>query len=118
MSATAGLAQGMVAWALLDPVLGKEYAGHRPVLVISSDDYLSLVRDLVIVLPITTVERGWPNHVPVLPAQALPEPSWVVTEQPRTISRARLTRVGQLVDTATYAQVERWLDVFLKPARP
>ena len=105
----------MVAWARLDPVLGKGCAGHRPVLVISSDDYLGLVEDLVIVLPITAVDRGWPNHVPVSPAAGLPEPSWVVTEQPRTVSRTRITRVGQMIDAEAFGHVQRWLDVFLKP---
>jgi len=106
----------MVAWALLDPVLGKEYAGHRPVLVISSDDYLSLVADLVIVLPITTVDRGWPNHLPVSPVDILPEPSWIVTEQPRTLSRTRITGTERRVDAETLEQVQLWLDIFLKPA--
>ncbi|MCL2803905.1 MAG: type II toxin-antitoxin system PemK/MazF family toxin [Micrococcales bacterium] len=117
MSTAGGLAQGMVAWAELDPVLGKEYAGHRPVLVVSSDDYLSLVTDLVIILPITTVDRGWPNHVAVNPAGVLREPSWIVTEQPRTISRSRISRADRRVDASTLDQVERWLDIFLKPAR-
>ena len=116
MTADSGLAQGTVAWAQLDPVLGKEYAGHRPVLAISSDDYLSLVTDLVIVLPITTVDRGWPNHVPVSPDGFLPEPSWIVTEQPRTISRRRITKIDRRVDAKTFEQVALWLDIFLKPA--
>jgi len=109
------LTPGSLAWAQLDPVLGKEYAGHRPVLVIASADYLSAVTDLVIILPITTVDRGWPNHVPVTPDDALPEPSWIVTEQPRTISRSRITRVDRSVDAATYHQVTQWLDIFLRP---
>ncbi|MCL2736888.1 MAG: type II toxin-antitoxin system PemK/MazF family toxin [Propionibacteriaceae bacterium] len=116
MNTVPRLAQGMVAWATLDPVLGKEYAGHRPVLVIATDDYLSLVTDLVIVLPITTVDRGWPNHVPVPPTAALPEPSWIVTEQPRTIPRGRITRSGARVDADTFAEVQQWLDIFLRPA--
>jgi len=116
MSPGFGLTQGTLAWAQLDPVLGKEYAGHRPVLVIASDDYLSLVADLVVVLPVTTVDRGWPNHVPVVPGDIQPEPSWIVTEQPRTISRSRITRVDRPVDAATYDQVTRWLDIFLKSA--
>jgi len=107
------MAQGTLAWAILDPVVGKEYSGHRPVLVISSDDYLSLVTDLVVVLPITTVDRGWPNHVPVVPGDVLPEPSWIVTEQPRTISRSRITRVDRRVDSDTLAMVMRWLGIFL-----
>ena len=115
MSRQLDLAQGVVAWAGLDPVFGKEYAGRRPVLVIASDDYLDLVEDLVIVLPITTVDRGWPNHVAVSPADCLPQPSWIVTEQPRTIARERILRVGLRVDSATLEKVRQWLDIFLRP---
>lgn len=116
MSGLLGLTQGRVAWARLDAVFGKEYAGHRPILVISSDDYNNLVTDLVIVLPITTVNRGWPNYVPVSPDNVLPEPSWIVTEQPRTIARSRITRVGPRVDAEAFDQVQRWLDIFLRSA--
>jgi len=118
MGAPLVLAQGSLAWTKLDPVVGKEYAGHRPVLVISSDDYLSLVTDLVIILPITTVDRRWPNHVPVSPSDVLPEPSWIVTEQPRTISRSRITRVDCRVDSGTLAMVLRWLEIFLDWRQP
>ncbi|MCL1923366.1 MAG: type II toxin-antitoxin system PemK/MazF family toxin [Propionibacteriaceae bacterium] len=117
MSSLEPLTTGTVAWAQLDPVLGKEYTGHRPVLVISSEDYLSLVTDLVIVLPITTIDRGWPNHIPVSPTHLLPEPSWIVTEQPRTISRARISKIAGRVDPPTLASVHRWLDIFWRPQR-
>ena len=116
---TAGneLVQGSIIWANLDPTLGKEYSGHRPGLVISSADYLSLITDLVVVLPITSVSRGWSNHLKVQPPSLLNTDSWIVTEQPRTISRNRITRVGGIVDAKTVEMVEQWLDIFLKTPR-
>ena len=111
------LTQGSIIWANLDPTLGKEYSGHRPALVISSADYLSLITDLVVVLPITSVNWGWSNHLKVRPPSLLNNDSWIVTEQPRTISRHRITRVGGIVDAKTFETVEQWLDIFLKTPR-
>ena len=107
------LTPGVVAWASLDPVRGREQGGHRPVLVVASAGYLDAVTTLVIVLPITTVDRGWPNHVPVEGASGLDRSSWVMTEQPRTLSRDRLRRVSGRVSSSCLAAVRTWLGDFL-----
>ena len=44
------LAPGVIAWASLEPVRGREQDGHRPVLVIASAGYLQAV---------TTREQTW-----------------------------------------------------------
>jgi len=106
--------RGQVVWAELDPTQGKEYSGRRPALVISTDAHIELVQDLLIILPITTTNRGWPNHIEVKPADLLSKPSWVVTEQPRTISRNRIKKVGGVVDRVTIEEVDRWLTLFTK----
>ena len=46
------LAPGVVAWAALEPVRGREQGGHRPVLVIASTGYLDAATTHVIILPI------------------------------------------------------------------
>jgi len=107
------LAPGVVAWASLEPVQGREQGGHRPVLVVASPGYLDAVTTLAIVLPITTVERGWPNHVPVDGRSGLDRASWVMTEQPRTLSRDRLTGICGQVSTGCLAAVRTWLGDFL-----
>lgn len=106
------LAPGVVAWAALEPVQGREQGGRRPVLVIASAGYLDAVTTLVVVLPITTVDRGWPNHVSVDGPSGLARPSWIMTEQPRTLSRGRLSSVGR-VSQACLDDVRRWLGDFL-----
>lgn len=110
---TAGLRRGSVAWAALDPVRGREQAGHRPLLVIASDQYLDLVTTLVIGVPVTSVDYGWPNHVALVGATGLDRPSWAMTEQPRTLSRERITTVAGEVDAVTMAKVDLWLRDFL-----
>lgn len=107
------LAPGQVAWASLEPVRGREQGGHRPVLIIASSGYLDAVTTLVIALPITTVDRGWPNHVPIEGPSGLDLPSWVMTEQPRTISRDRLTGISGQVSRSCLDAVRTWLGDFL-----
>lgn len=107
------LAPGSIAWATLEPVQGREQGGHRPVLVVASAGYLDAVTTLAIVLPVTTVNRGWPNHVRLVGPTGLDHPSWAMTEQPRTLSRGRLTGVAGRVSQSCLDEVRRWLGDFL-----
>ncbi len=104
---------GEVVWAALGPVRGREQDGHRPVLVVASEPYLRVVTTLVVVVPLTTAHRGWPNHVPVRGALRLPAPSWAMTEQVRAIDRARITGKAGYADGATTAAVAVYLRDFL-----
>lgn len=107
------LGPGIVAWASLEPVRGREQGGHRPVLVVASTGYLDAVTTLVITLPITTTDRGWPNHIRVDGQSGLDRPSWIMTEQPRTLSRDRITGIAGQVSSECLAQVRSWLGDFL-----
>ena len=110
---TAELTPGVVAWAALEPVRGREQGGHRPVLVVASAGYLDAVTTLVIALPITTVDRGWPNHIRATGSTGLDRPSWIMTEQPRTLSRDRLTGIAGSIDAQCLSMVRTWLGDFL-----
>jgi mRNA interferase MazF len=107
------LAPGVVAWASLEPVRGREQGGHRPVLVVASSGYLDAVTTLVIILPITAVDRGWPNHIRVEGPSGLDRPSWIMSEQPRTLSRDRLTGIAGQVSDTCLAEIRTWLGDFL-----
>lgn len=100
-------------WAELNPVRGREQAGRRPVLVVASEAYLDVVDTLTIVIPVTTVDRGWPNHVPLQGRTGLARPSWAMTEQPRTLDRARLSEAAGQADEVTMRAVDLWLRDFL-----
>lgn len=106
------LVRGSIVRVDLSPTRGREQAGRRPALVVASRGYLETVTTLVIVLPITSVARGWPNHVPLRGRTGLPRSSWAMTEQPRTVSRDRIEQVLGLADDATLAEV----DVYLRDA--
>lgn len=107
------LARGAIVWVSFDPARGREQAGHRPALVISSNRYLAVVETLAIVLPITTVDRGWPNHVRVEGPSGLHSPSWAMTEQPRSLARERISRLGGFASTSTMTNVDTYLRDFL-----
>ncbi|MCU9996617.1 type II toxin-antitoxin system PemK/MazF family toxin [Mobiluncus mulieris] len=94
----------------MTPTKGREQNGRRPVLVISAAKYHDIIDALAIVVPISTTDRGWPNHIRLTD---LARSSWAMTEQPRTIAQQRLkARIG----TATpeeLAQVLSWVIDFI-----
>ncbi len=108
---TEELVPGSIIWVTLAPTKGREQAGHRPALVLSGNSFLELVTELVTVAPVTSTDRGWPNHIPT--GNSLERPSWVMTEQIRTISRNRITRIGQTVTPECLSAVRQWVADFL-----
>lgn len=109
------LRRGMVVWAEVDPVRGRDQSwGRRPALIIASDFYLEQADTLAIIVPATTKDRRWPNHVLLQgPRLALAQPTFAMTEQPRAVTRDRLVEVAGVVNTATMREVDRWLRDFL-----
>ena len=102
--------RGEIWYGTLDPVVGHEQGGHRPLLIVSDDGFNALPRQMVVVLPLTTTVRNRRFEVVVDPPEAnLPRRSAILCDAPRTISAARLDagrgKVGT-VDAATLAAVE------------
>ena len=113
-SMTEPLPRGAVVWAQLDPTRGREQAGIPPAVVLSSDDYLDAVPDLAIVVPVTPRDRGWPHHVQLAGRElSLPRASFAMTEQPRTISRDRISGVVGRTDEATMDAITLWIRDFV-----
>jgi mRNA interferase MazF len=110
----ASLVRGAVVWADLDPVRGREQAGRRPALVVSSDAYNQSIPNVIVVLPVTTRDRRLPHHVRLTGTDLeLAQPSFAMAEQPRTIDRQRISATAGNVDPATLAAVDSWLCDFL-----
>ena len=81
----------------LNPTIGREQFGKRPVLVISND--YENVLDVVTVIPITSRKDGrriYPNEV-LLPTE-LERPSILLCQQVRTISKHRLIKKLTSID--------------------
>lgn len=77
----------------LNPVIGSEQKGKRPMLVVS-DEVFNSVMPVVTILPITSLKKGrriYPNEV-LLPrgAAGLSADSVILAHQIRTISKQRL----------------------------
>jgi mRNA interferase MazF len=82
------------------------------VVVVSSDGYIDVATMLLIVVPVSRTDRGWPNHVRLTGLARLPT-SFAITEQPRTISRDRLgDPIGHIHDRCL-AEIKQWLADFL-----
>lgn len=115
MTATdsAVLGTGQVWWAALGPTRGREQQGFRAVVVVAAEEYLDIVDTLTIVVPVTTVDRGWSNHVRLTGRLLLPLPSWAMTEQPNTIARSRLIRPAGQVDDACLESIRVFLGDYL-----
>ena len=95
--------RGDIYRADLDPVIGSEQGGVRPVLIIQNDAG-NLHSPTVIVAAITARQKKthMPVHVVIASAESgLPVDSVVLTEQVRTLEKSRLTKyLGHLPETA------------------
>ena len=108
--------RGEIWYGTLDPVVGHEQGGTRPLLVVSDDRFNALPRQMLVVVPLTTTVRNRRFEVVVDPPEAsLSRRSSILCDAPRTISTGRLDlRRGKVgtIDPATLAAVEerlRWL---------
>ncbi|MCL2270548.1 MAG: type II toxin-antitoxin system PemK/MazF family toxin [Treponema sp.] len=54
--------QGSIVWLNFDPQIGHEQKGRRPALIISNNTFNNFSK-LVIVCPITTVDKNHPFHI-------------------------------------------------------
>ena len=96
----AAILRGDVVWADLDPTVGNEQSGRRPVVVISRDRF-NARSGTVIALAVTSQPPtvGFPFNVEIASA-ALPKRSWVKVSQIRTLAVARIgSRIGRMASS-------------------
>ena len=108
-------ARGDVWVVDLDPTRGHEQAKTRPCIVVSDDRFNRSASGLLVVVPLTSVNRGIPWHVRAVPEDGgLRQESWAMVDQLRTVSRDRL--VGDpwgRVSPAVMAVIEERLRLLL-----
>ena len=93
-----------MAW--LDPIVGREQGGRRPVLVVSSNNFNALPHSLCVAVPLTRTNRHLPLHVAIPSGQAgLTEDSVIMCDQIRSISIERLRKRVGVVGDQTLSQV-------------
>jgi len=91
--------RGCVYWADLNPIRGREQAGRRPVLVVSSDaiNRQPLVVSVVVGTAAANVPHDYPVNVRVRAAESgLPQDTVFLCFQLRSLDRSRfLDRAGE-----------------------
>lgn len=89
--------RGDVFFAFLDPVLGCEQGGTRPVLVVQNDAGNRRSKTIIVAAITASPRRNLPVHVPVPASAGLREGSVALLEQLRTIDKLRLRgRAGHI----------------------
>jgi mRNA interferase MazF len=86
----AGILRGDICWADLNPVIGSEQGGFRPVLILSHNIF-NYRSGTVIAVAITSQPQraGFPLTLEVSDTK-LPKKSWVKISQIRTLSTKRI----------------------------
>jgi mRNA interferase MazF len=109
----ADILRGEIHWADLNPTIGHEQSGHRPVLILSVDLF-NRKSGTVIGMAMTSQEprAGFPLTLE-LACPDLPKRSWVKISQIRTLSTERIGgRIGE-VDAATLTHILEGLNELL-----
>ncbi|MDR2560417.1 MAG: type II toxin-antitoxin system PemK/MazF family toxin [Holophagales bacterium] len=106
--------QGEILWLSLDPALGHEQRGRRPVLVASATLFNSH-SGFCWVVPVTSQQKGLPSET-MLP-HGLPVEGALLLSQLRSIDwRARSFSVACLVDADFLDDILARLSAVLQPA--
>jgi len=98
----------------LSPVRGHEPAGRRPGLVVSLDEFNHGPAGLVIIIPLTSKQKGIPLHVEVQPPEGgLKQQSFIKCEDMRSVAKERLVEQWGKVTQRTLAEAEDRLRLLL-----
>jgi mRNA interferase MazF len=93
----ARILRGAIYWADLDPTIGREQGGQRPVVIVSHDVF-NARSGTVIAMAVTSQMQsaGYPLTLEIKSAK-LPKRSWVKMSQVRTLAVERIgRRIAQL----------------------
>ena len=103
--------RGDIFYADLNPVVGSEQGGIRPVLIVQNNVGNKYSPTLV-VLPISTAKKHYlPTHIYIQGSKELHRNSIVLAEQIRTIDRYRLKSYVGSVDFELMEKVEKAMKI-------
>ena len=107
--------RGDIFYAELNPVIGSEQGGTRPVLVISNNTG-NKYSPTVIIAPITShthTKAKLPTHTAVKDFDKLDKDSLILLEQIRTIDKQRLKQYMGMLPDNVMARVDKALAISL-----
>ena len=100
----ARILRGEVRWANLNPTLGHEQSGMRPVLILSNDVFNERMQ-IVIAIALTSKQPkfGFPLALEI-DSDELPKKSWALMGQIRTLS---VERIGKRLGLVSVEQMDQ-----------
>jgi mRNA interferase MazF len=103
----ARILRGDIVWADLDPTIGREQAGRRPVLVISHDVFNERSDTVIAIALSSQPQRADFPLTLELRTRGLPKKSWAKISQIRTLS---VQRIGRRLGHASAEEVSQIID--------
>lgn len=103
-------------WYLdLNPVVGHEQGERRPCLVVSANGFNESPYGLIIIVPVTTTDRGFPSHIKIAANQSgLNYDSYAVCEHIRSVSIDRFeNKTGGRAPGPAMMAIENALKILL-----
>ena len=104
----AGILRGDIRWANLNPTVGAEQAGMRPVLVLSKNIFNEKSGTVIAVALTSQPQKaGYPLTLELTKTKNLPKKSWVKISQVRTLS---VRRVGGKISSANEEEIAQVIE--------
>lgn len=106
----ARILRGEIRWSNLNPTLGHEQSGMRPVLILSNDVFNERMQ-IVIAIALTSKQPrfGFPLALEI-DSEELPKKSWALMGQIRTLSVERIGKKMGLVSVEQMDQIVEGLN--------
>jgi mRNA interferase MazF len=104
----AGILRGGIYWADLNPVIGSEQGGLRPVLILSHNIFNERSGTVIAVAITSRPQRaGFPLTLELKASTKLPKKSWVKISQIRTLS---VQRIGKRIAKASEEELAQVIE--------
>ena len=107
--------QREIWYADLNPVIGSEQSGHRPIVIVSGN-MLNQHLPIVIACPLTTKVKNYKGNILLNPDKinGLSQVSEIMIFHVRSISKERLVKKIGNITTAELAKLKQGLDDILR----
>ncbi len=104
----ARILRGDIRWANLNPTVGAEQAGMRPVLVLSKNIFNEKSGTVIAVALTSQAQKaGFPLTLELTKTKNLPKRSWVKISQIRTLS---VQRIGEKISSANAEELAQIIE--------
>ena len=103
----AGILRGNIYWADLNPVIGSEQGGLRPVLILSHNVFNERSGTVIAVALTSQPQRAAFPLSLELESPKLPKKSWVKISQIRTLS---IKRIGKMIANSSEEELASVID--------